>query len=60
MLAQWRSASMECGEQCVVKTGITMMPELYADNWGTISTQVSSLSPGSELCVSTSSNTMHI
>ena len=43
VLAEWRSASMECGEQCVVMiiTGITMMPELCADNWGTVSTQVS-------------------
>ena len=31
---------MECGEQCVIETGITMMPELCADNWGTVSTQV--------------------
>ena len=46
VLAEWSSASMECGEQCVVMNGITMMPELYADNWGTISTQVSSLSLG--------------
>ena len=41
--AQWRSASMECGEECVAVpgiTGITMMPELCADNWGTVSTQV--------------------
>ena len=42
VLVQWRSASMECGEQCVVSgiTGITMMPELCADNWDTMSTQV--------------------
>ena len=45
VLAQWRSASMECGEQCVmiitggIITGITMLPELCADNWGTMSTQ---------------------
>ena len=32
--AGWRSASMECGEQCVEVTGIVMMPELCADNWG--------------------------
>ena len=25
---------MECGEQCVMITGIAMMPELCADNWG--------------------------
>ena len=36
---------MECGEQCVmiitggIITGITMLPELCADNWGTMSTQ---------------------
>ena len=41
MQAEWRSASMECGEQFVaVITGITMMPELCAENWGTVSTQV--------------------
>ena len=37
--AEWRSASMECGEQCVtivVVAGITMMPELCADNWDTV------------------------
>ena len=27
---------MECGEQCVTITGITMMPELCADNWGMV------------------------
>ena len=32
---------MECGEQCVVTmAGITMMPELCADNWDTMWTQV--------------------
>ena len=36
VLAGWRSASMECGEQCVAMAGITMMPELCADNWGTV------------------------
>ena len=40
VLAEWRSASMECGEQCVIMAGIIMMPELCADNWGTVSTQV--------------------
>ena len=40
MLVQWRSASMECGEQCVMMAGITMMPELCAGNWDTMSTQV--------------------
>ena len=32
---------MECGEQCVIITGITMMPELCADNWDMMSTTVS-------------------
>ena len=36
MLAEWRSASMECGEQCVIIAGITTMPELCADNWDTV------------------------
>ena len=40
MLAEWRFASMECGEQCVIMVGITMMPELCADNWGTVLAQV--------------------
>ena len=43
MLAEWRSASMECGEQCVIAlimAGIVMMLESCADNWGTMSTQV--------------------
>ena len=39
-LAEWRSVSMECGEQCVAITGITGKPESCADNWGTVSTQV--------------------
>ena len=39
VLVQWRSASMECGEQCVIMAGITMMPELCADNWGTVAAQ---------------------
>ena len=42
MKAGWRSASMECGELCVMIiliTGIVMLPELYADNWGMMSTQ---------------------
>jgi len=39
VLAEWRSASMECGEQCVMITGIIMMPELCVDNWGTVSIQ---------------------
>ena len=36
MLAEWRSVSMECGEECVIGAGITMMPELCADSWGTV------------------------
>ena len=31
--ARCRSASMECGEQCVMMDGVTMMPGLCADNW---------------------------
>ena len=31
---------MDCGEQCVMMAGITMMPELCADNWGTVTTWV--------------------
>ena len=34
MKAEWRSASMECGGQCVMMDGIAMMQELCADNWG--------------------------
>ena len=33
MKAEWRSASMECGGQCVMITGILVMPELCADSW---------------------------
>ena len=45
MLAGWRSASMECGEQCVIHAiilipGMAMLPELCAGNWGMMSTQV--------------------
>ena len=36
MKAEWRSASMECGGQCVTHTGITMMQQLCADNWGSL------------------------
>ena len=36
MKAGWRSASMECGGQCVTMAGITMMQQLYADNWGSL------------------------
>ena len=43
VLAEWSSASVECGEQCVVMNGITMMPELCADNWGTVRIEVSQL-----------------
>ena len=32
--AEWRSASMECGGQCVIIAGITVMLMLYADSWG--------------------------
>jgi len=42
VLAEWRSASMECGEQCVmIFTGITMMPELCVNSWDTIEMEVS-------------------
>ena len=30
----WRSALMDCGGQCVMVDGITMMQQLCADNWG--------------------------
>jgi len=42
VLAEWRSASMECGEQCariILITEITMLAELCAGNWGTMSIQ---------------------
>ena len=43
VLARWRSASTEFGEECVVDmTGITMRPELCANNWDMMSTQVRS------------------
>ena len=32
MKAEWRSASMECGGQCVTLDGIVVMQELCADN----------------------------
>ena len=32
MKAEWRSVSMECGGQCVMMDGKTMMPELCADS----------------------------
>ena len=40
MKAEWRSASMECGGQCVTLVGVTMMPKLCADSWGTASARV--------------------
>ena len=40
MKAGWRSASMDCGGQCVIITGIPVMLELCADNWATMSAQV--------------------
>ena len=41
VLAEWRSASMECGEECVVITcWMVIIPELCVDNWGTVSIQM--------------------
>ena len=40
MQAEWRSASMKHGGQCVMITGITMMPELCAGNWGSVAAEV--------------------
>ena len=41
VLAGWRSASMECGEQCVMNMdGILVLLELCVDSWGTVLTQV--------------------
>ena len=34
--AEWRSASMECGEEFVVIIGMVCIPELCADSWGTM------------------------
>ena len=31
-----RSATMECGEQCVMICGVPLMPMLLADNWDTL------------------------
>ena len=31
---------MDCGEQCVITSGITMMLGLCADSWDTVSIQV--------------------
>ena len=36
MKAEWRSASMECGGQCVTLAGIAMMQLLCADSWGSL------------------------
>ena len=36
MKAEWRSASMECGGQCVTLVGVAVMPESCADNWGSL------------------------
>ena len=36
MKAEWKSASMERGGQCVTLDGIAVMQELYADNWGSL------------------------
>ena len=47
----WRSASMDCGGQCVMITGITMMPELCADNWVTASAQVDKVELGIRLII---------
>ena len=32
MKAEWRSASMECGGQCVMVAGVSVMPKLCADS----------------------------
>jgi len=31
MKAEWRFASMECGELCVMTAGVAQMPELSAE-----------------------------
>ena len=42
VLAEWRSASMECGEQCVINIdGIVVLLKSCADNWDTVSMEVS-------------------
>ena len=43
VLAGLRSASMDCGGQCVMLDGIAMKPEWYADSWDTVPTQVVSV-----------------
>ena len=40
VLAEWRSASKEYGEDCVVNTWVVTIPEYCADSWGTMSKQV--------------------
>ena len=40
MQAGWRSASLDCGEQCVIMAGMKMMPQSCADNWATVTTLV--------------------
>ena len=32
MKAEWKSALMECGDQCVTIAGVAVMPELSADS----------------------------
>ena len=32
MKAEWRSASIECGGQCVIVAGVPVMPVLCADS----------------------------
>lgn len=50
MKAEWRYAPMECGGQCVTLAGMTMMPELCADNWVTASAQVYKLGTRLVIC----------
>ena len=42
MLAEWRSVSMECGEEChfvvIDSHEMIIISELCANNWGTVST----------------------
>ena len=51
MKAEWRSASMECGGQCVTLVGVAMMQELCADNWVTASAQVHKVEQGIRLII---------
>ena len=41
VLGEWRSASMDCGEECVViiTCWMVIFPELCVDSWGTVATQ---------------------